>query len=194
MNPFSRNDVACDRPVPRGLAERPHGAQPTRRHFLARLAQLAALSLGALFGGLPLSRRARAEEPPARSASVNARKEKILDTAEFAYISPLRRSGQESTCHAELWYAWLDDSVVVIVSKDGWKARAQAQGAHPSARLDWQPWPLEGLVRAPKRSLPKSRPASSARRSACATMNCWPGCSPATKRSTRRRLPIGANG
>ena len=40
---------------------------------------------------------------------------KLLDESSFVYISPLKRDGGESSCHGELWYAWLDDAVVVIV-------------------------------------------------------------------------------
>ena len=53
---------------------------------------------------------------------------KLLDESPFVYVSPLKRDGSESTCHAELWYAWLDDAVVVIVSSDRWKATALARG------------------------------------------------------------------
>lgn len=48
--------------------------------------------------------------------------------SEFAYISPLLASGKESTCHGEVWYAWLDGSVVMITGSDRWKARAVKRG------------------------------------------------------------------
>lgn len=44
------------------------------------------------------------------------------------YISPLLADGRESTCHAELWYAWIDAAVVATVSHDRWKARSLAAG------------------------------------------------------------------
>ncbi|MEE3331463.1 MAG: hypothetical protein VX246_11400 [Myxococcota bacterium] len=44
------------------------------------------------------------------------------------YVSPLLADGRESTCHAELWYAWIGDAVVVTVSQDRWKARSLAAG------------------------------------------------------------------
>ena len=44
------------------------------------------------------------------------------------YVSPLRADGAESSCHAELWFAWLDGAVVVITAATGWKARAVARG------------------------------------------------------------------
>ncbi len=48
--------------------------------------------------------------------------------SEFAYISPLLASGKESTCHGEVWFSWLDGSVVMITGTDRWKARAVARG------------------------------------------------------------------
>lgn len=51
-----------------------------------------------------------------------------LASSPYVYVSPLRSDGRESTCHAELWFGWLDDAAVVIVSHDGWKARAVARG------------------------------------------------------------------
>ena len=53
---------------------------------------------------------------------------KLLEESPFVYISPLGRDGSESTCHAELWYAWLDEAVVVIVATDRWKAKALRRG------------------------------------------------------------------
>ena len=34
----------------------------------------------------------------------------------------------ESTCHGEVWYAWIDGAVVLVTSKDSWKARSLAKG------------------------------------------------------------------
>jgi hypothetical protein len=52
----------------------------------------------------------------------------LLEKSAFVYVSPLLANGQESTCHAELWYAFLDDAVVVTVARDRWKATALARG------------------------------------------------------------------
>jgi hypothetical protein len=54
--------------------------------------------------------------------------EALLEDSPFVYISPLRSDGAESRCHGELWYAWLDDSVVVTVASDRWKASALSKG------------------------------------------------------------------
>ena len=54
--------------------------------------------------------------------------EEVLRKTGFVYVSPLQKDGSESTCHGEVWYAWLDGAVVVITSRDTWKARAVAKG------------------------------------------------------------------
>ena len=46
----------------------------------------------------------------------------------FAYVSPLLADGRESRCHGEVWYGWLEGSVVVITARLTWKARALARG------------------------------------------------------------------
>ena len=51
-----------------------------------------------------------------------------LSDSEYAYVSPLLTSGAESTCHGEVWYAWIDGAVVVITAHDRWKARAPRRG------------------------------------------------------------------
>ncbi len=69
----------------------------------------------------------------------------LLERSPFVYISPLLANGAESTCHAEVWYAWLDGSVIVTVASDRWKAGALAQGLH-RARIwvgdygRWKSW------------------------------------------------------
>ncbi len=52
----------------------------------------------------------------------------LLEKSEFVYVSPLRSNGRESTCHGEVWYAWLDDTVVLITASTTWKGRALARG------------------------------------------------------------------
>ena len=63
---------------------------------------------------------------PVRAGSSSLRA--LLESSPYVYISPLRSDGRESTCHAEVWYAWLDETVVVIVAADRWKARAIERG------------------------------------------------------------------
>ncbi len=51
-----------------------------------------------------------------------------LTSSRFVYVSPLKRDGSESSCHAEVWYAWLDGRVVMTVSSDGWKSKSIDRG------------------------------------------------------------------
>lgn len=95
----------------------------SRRQFLERIG---AGALGLNFGlialtGLP--RPASAKPPDVTSQPIG-----LLEKSRYVYVSPLLRDGKESRCHAEVWFAWLDDSVVVTVAKDRWKANALARG------------------------------------------------------------------
>lgn len=66
----------------------------------------------------------------ARAAELDA----ALAKSELVYVSPLLADGSESTCHGEVWYAWLDGAVVVITASDRWKVRALERG-HDRARV-----------------------------------------------------------
>jgi hypothetical protein len=70
---------------------------------------------------LALPGRAAAKTP---GAEISA----LLEKSEFVYVSPLLADGVESRCHGEVWYGWLDGAVVLITSKDAWKARALGRG------------------------------------------------------------------
>jgi hypothetical protein len=96
----------------------------TRRRFLEILGGLA---LSSFATGLNFSpKRAVAAEPtPPENLSVS---KELLEKSPFVYISPLLATGQESSCHGELWFAWLDDSIVVNVASDRWKATALTRG------------------------------------------------------------------
>lgn len=73
---------------------------------------------------LLLPRAARAEAKPALPEATLA----LLDASGFVYVSPLRRDGSESTCHGEVWYGWLDGTVVINTRRGTWKAKALEQG------------------------------------------------------------------
>ena len=51
-----------------------------------------------------------------------------LESSTFVYLSPLQSNGSESRCHGEVWYGWLEGSVVIITAASTWKARSQALG------------------------------------------------------------------
>ena len=103
---------------------KPEADRYTRRVFTARLGWHALGVLGLAAG----ARSAAARSADAASPERGALPEALLARSPFVYVSPLRSDGAESTCHAELWYAWLDDSVVVTVASDRWKASALEQG------------------------------------------------------------------
>lgn len=125
------------------VSHRPHAFPEdptTRRHFLMRIGRAFAVGATALIAG-PVPRTLAAEDRD----ETTVMSKKLLETSEYAYISPLRSNGHESSCHAELWYAWLDDSVLVIVSRDGWKATSLARNLE-QARIwignhgRWKTW------------------------------------------------------
>lgn len=63
-----------------------------------------------------------------KSAAPKGLSESVLEKTGFVYVSPLTGDGKESTCHGEVWYGWLDGSVVIITSAKTWKAQALAKG------------------------------------------------------------------
>ena len=103
----------------------PHEVEPvkaelTRRRFLTRVG-LGVIGVTSALPGLP--RKVHARAPESGSPPVA-----LLERSPFVYISPILGNGKESRCHAELWYAWIDDSIIVTVAKDRWKAAALRRG------------------------------------------------------------------
>ena len=84
--------------------------------------------LGAALGLLlsPASTFARAEAP--RRLALAPDTESALATSPTVYISPLLSDGEESTCHGEVWYGWLDGAVVINTRTTTWKARSLERG------------------------------------------------------------------
>ena len=79
-----------------------------------------------LFGAaaaLLLPRRSAAAESTLPDATKT-----LLDQSPFVYVSPLKKDGAESTCHGEVWFAWIDDAVVVNTRRGTWKVKALEQG------------------------------------------------------------------
>jgi len=98
----------------------PIGSAQTRRHFLSRMGLGVMVMAGALAGA---PRLLRAAEPEHDSLPLD-----LLEKSSFVYISPLLPNGKESRCHAEVWFAWIDDNIVVTVAKERWKATALDRG------------------------------------------------------------------
>ena len=80
--------------------------------------------------------------PRALARSENGSLERALEESGFVYISPLLADGGESTCHGEVWFAWIDGAVVITTGSERWKARALKRGLD-RARIwvgDHGPW------------------------------------------------------
>jgi hypothetical protein len=92
----------------------------TRRRFLTRLG-VGALGLVWALPGRP--RQVIAKQPDSSSLPIA-----LLEQSPFVYISPLLKDGKESSCHAEVWFAWSYDSIIVTVARDRWKATALTRG------------------------------------------------------------------
>jgi len=86
----------------------------------------------AFLGGAALLRlrptRGLAQAQPSAATTLPSETLGLLDTSKFVYVSPLRKDGAESTCHGEVWYAWLDGSVVVNTRRGTWKAQSLEKG------------------------------------------------------------------
>jgi len=87
------------------------------RHLIHRREFLLAALAGAL-----------APRALARAAAAEPALDAALERSGFVYVSPLRADGQESTCHGEVWFGWLDGAVVLITARERWKARAVLSG------------------------------------------------------------------
>jgi hypothetical protein len=107
-------------PNPKSLELGPVETELTRRRFLTRLG-VGAVGLACALPGRP--RPVLAKQPDSASLPIT-----LLEQSPYVYVSPLLRNGKESSCHAELWFAWIDDSVVVTVARDRWKATALEKG------------------------------------------------------------------
>ncbi len=79
---------------------------------------------GLLLAPLALARARSASA----SATLDPALERALKESPYVYISPLRSNGEESRCHSEVWYGWIDGAVVVITATKSWKTRALARG------------------------------------------------------------------
>jgi hypothetical protein len=71
---------------------------------------------------------------PARAAAAASAARQALHDSDLVYITPLKRDGGESRCHAEVWFAYDGHDLFVVTSSTAWRSRAIAQGLN-RARL-----------------------------------------------------------
>jgi len=83
---------------------------------------------GVVAGTLLLAGAPRRLAAAPAAPGLDAETIRLLETSPFVYVSPLKSNGEESACHAEVWFAWLDGAVVMTVATDGWKSRSVARG------------------------------------------------------------------
>src|SRR4030095_2616481 len=109
-----------------GRIPRPRSAGSTwKRSRMARGFELDRRSfLAAAATALVLPRRLFAAEP---------RPVDLLEKSDFVYLSPLRKDGSESTCHGEVWFGWLDGTVIVNTRRGAWKGEGVQEGRDPGA-------------------------------------------------------------
>jgi hypothetical protein len=53
---------------------------------------------------------------------------RALAESPYVYVSPLRSDGEESRCHGEVWFGWIDGAVVLNTGSETWKARSVRRG------------------------------------------------------------------
>ncbi len=53
---------------------------------------------------------------------------KRLNESDIIYITPLKKGGAESTCHAEVWFVYDAGVIYVVTSSKAWRARAVGLG------------------------------------------------------------------
>ena len=82
-----------------------------------RILEGATLGLGIL--ALTPMRRALADAPAL---------DKALDKSDLVYVTPIKTNGQESTCHAEVWFVHREGAIYVCSETKTWRARAVKKG------------------------------------------------------------------
>ena len=96
--------------------------RPARGIAIDRRTFLGAASL------LLLSPRLALAAPGDAAKSLPETTVELLDKSKLVYISPLKKDGTESTCHGEVWFTWLDGSVLINSRRGTWKVRALKAG------------------------------------------------------------------
>jgi hypothetical protein len=65
---------------------------------------------------------------PVRAAALSAATVQALQDSDLVYITPLKRDGSESRCHAEVWFAYDGHDLFVVTASTAWRRRAIAEG------------------------------------------------------------------
>jgi len=65
---------------------------------------------------------------PLRAATLPDATLKSLAGSQTIYITPLKKGGVESKCHAEVWFAYDGGNIFVVTSSKAWRARAISLG------------------------------------------------------------------
>lgn len=84
--------------------------------------------LGAMLGAAATPLLGRALRAADGGAALPASTLRALETSPYVYVSPLASGGAESTCHGEVWFAWLGGAVVIITANDRWKSKSLVSG------------------------------------------------------------------
>lgn len=91
--------------------------------------------------------RADSRDP---DAALSREAREALGSSPLLYLSPLRRDGTESRCHAEVWFAGAGADAWVVTSAEAWRARSIGMGL-TRARLwvgDHGRWDASGKTQA----------------------------------------------
>ncbi len=97
------------------------------RHFSRREFLAGAAAIGASLS-LPHPLRADSAAKPERGAGIDEATRAALAASTLVYISPLRTGGNESRCHAEVWFVLDGDEVLVVTEPKRWRAAAIGKG------------------------------------------------------------------
>jgi hypothetical protein len=65
---------------------------------------------------------------PVRAAALPDATLKSLGASQTIYITPLKKGGAESKCHAEVWFTYDGSAIFVVTSSKAWRARAISLG------------------------------------------------------------------
>jgi hypothetical protein len=99
-----------------------------RRTFLGGALAVLALPLWPAASAHAAPAAASGGEGAPASGALSEAARALLAKSPYVYVSPLRANGDESTCHGEVWFGWIDDAVVIITAADRWKVRAIGKG------------------------------------------------------------------